>query len=311
MSDARARRRVLLVGGGGGLLGRAVLEAFAPEWSVRSVHRHAVARERELGVEWVQRDAAAIPDWSPLLEDVDTVVNLAWYRWGSEERFRLLFDGLERMRAAVPPRGTTLVQVSVPPAPVHLEASLPYLTYKRRFDAAVRTSGVPFAIVRPTLMFAPGDVLLGTMLRQIDRYPFFPMFGDGSFRLSPIAASDVARAIRRSATEPPNSTVDLGGPFSYRYRDLTDRMFALLGRTPRYWRLSPASSLRLAGLLQSLGSSMLYRYEVEWLLSDTLALAPSPSLDGPLERVEPYLEAEAARISGRAPPALGPLTASR
>jgi NADH dehydrogenase len=160
-------------------------------------------------------------------------------------------------------------------------------------------------------MFAPGDVLLGTMLRQIDRYPVFPMFGDGSFRLSPIAASDVARAVVRAAAEPPRSTVDLGGPVAYRYRDVTDRMFALLGRTPRYWHLSPAGAKLLAGLLQSLGSTLLYRYEVEWLLSDTLALAPSPFLDGPLERVEPYLEAEAARISGRPVPKLGPLPAAR
>jgi uncharacterized protein YbjT (DUF2867 family) len=311
MNDAVGRRRVLLVGGGGGLLGRAVLEAFAPTWSIRSVHRHPVAREGELAVEWVAGDVATLPDWGPLLDHVDAVVNLAWYRWGSEARFRALFEGLERMRATVAARGTTMVQVSVPTAPSTLEAGLPYLTYKRRFDAAVRASGVPYAVLRPTLMFAPGDVLLGTMLRQIHRYPVFPMFGDGTFRLSPIAASDVARAVVRASAEPPDATVDLGGPASYRYRDVTDRMFALLRRTPRYWNLSPPGAERLAGLLQALGSTLLYRYEVEWLLSDTLALPPSPFLAGPLERVEPYLEAEAAALSGERPPELGPLGDSR
>jgi uncharacterized protein YbjT (DUF2867 family) len=307
MTGTAGRPRLLLVGGGGGLLGRAVLERFAPDWTIRSVHRHPVAREATLGVEWVQRDVGEIPDWAPILRDVDAVVNLAWYRWGSELRFRTLFEGLQRMRAAASASGAVVVQVSVPPAPSALETGIPYLTYKRRFDAAVAGGGGRYAVVRPTLMFARGDVLLGTMLRQIHRYPFFPLFGDGSYRLSPIAAADVARAIHRAANDPPNSTVDLGGPVAYRYRDLTDRMFALVGKPPRYWRLSPRGGRRLAALLQSLGSSLLYAYEVDWLLSDTLALPPSRFLDGPLERVEPYLQAEAAQISGRPAPDLGPL----
>ncbi|MCI4332853.1 MAG: hypothetical protein L3K01_03875 [Thermoplasmata archaeon] len=300
-------RRVLLVGGGGGLLGRAVLESFAPSWRVRSLHRHAVARESELGVEWVPADVAALTDWKPVLKDVQAVVNLAWYRWGPESRFRSLYDGLERMRLAASGTGIPVVQVSVPPAPAHLETGLPYLTYKRRFDGAVAAGGAPFAILRPTLMFARGDVLLGSMLRQILRYPVFPMFGDGRSRLSPIAASDVARSIERAASNPPNATWDLGGPVAYRYRALTDRMFALLGKRARYWTLSPSGSRRLAALMQAFGSTLLYEYEVEWLLSDTLALPPSPSLNGPLQRVEPFLRVEAERLVGHVVPDLGPL----
>ncbi|MCI4324282.1 MAG: hypothetical protein L3K00_00105 [Thermoplasmata archaeon] len=307
MSGPGRRPRLLLVGGGGGLLGRAVLEEFAPTWSIRSVHRHPVERERALGVEWVAADVGALADWTPALREVDAVVNLAWYRWGSDGRFRALEAGLERMRVVAETRGTPFVQVSVPPAPASLEAGIPYLTYKRRFDGAVRSGRSPFAVIRPTLMFAPGDVLLGTMLRQIRRYPIFPMFGDGAYHLSPIAASDVARAIERAARTPPNATIDLGGPVSYRYRDLTDRMFALLAKRPRYWHLGRRGAVGLARLLQRIGSTLLYAYEVEWLLSDTLALPPSSFLEGPLARVEPYLRAETERVTGRPAPELGPM----
>jgi uncharacterized protein YbjT (DUF2867 family) len=307
MIASEARPRVLLIGGGGGLLGRALLEEFSRDWSIRSVHRHAVARERDLGVEWVEGDVATIADWPGLLRGVDAVVNLAWYRWGSEERFRTLEAGLERLRSSTTEVGAPFVQVSVPPAPPALENGIPYLTYKRRFDEAVRDGGGPYAVLRPTLMFAPRDVLLGTMLRQIRRYPFFPMFGDGAYRLSPIAASDMARAIRKAAHSPPNATLDLGGPVSYAYRDLTDRMFALLGKRPSYWRLSPRNSVRLAATMQRLGSRLIYAYEVEWLLSDTLALPPSKFLDGPLDRVEPYLRTETERLTGHPAPELGPL----
>jgi hypothetical protein len=105
--------------------------------------------------------------------------------------------------------------------------------------------------------------------------------------------------------------LDLGGPAAYPYRALTDRMFALLGKRPRYWTLSPRGSRRLAGLLQALGSSLLYEYEVDWLLSDTLALAPSSFVDRPMERVEPFLRSEAARLVGREVLDLGPIQSER
>jgi uncharacterized protein YbjT (DUF2867 family) len=307
MSGAGQRPTLLLAGGGGGLLGRAILDEFASGWKFRSVHRRPGPREANHAVEVVRADLAAVPDLDRLLEGVDAVVNVAWYRWGSERRFRILSDGLGRLLAAARRRHVPFVQVSVPPAPAHLETGIPYLTYKRRFDEAVRTSGLSYAIVRPTLMFARDDVLLGVMLRTVRRYPFFPMFGDGAYRISPVAAADVARLIQTLALDPPNATVDVGGPAAYRYRDVTDRMFALVGKRPRYWHLSPRAGVRLATLSQSLGSSLLYAYEVEWLLSDTLALPPSPRVDWPMRRVEPYLRDEAERLTGRPVPDLGPL----
>jgi uncharacterized protein YbjT (DUF2867 family) len=307
MTAAAGRPKLLLVGGGGGLLGRALLEAAAPDWSIRSVHRTGVERERELGVDWVCADLADVSDWGRTVSDVDAIVNVAWYRWGSDARFRRIFDGLERLLEAAKTRHIPIVQVSVPPTPTHLESGIPYLTYKRRFDADVGNSGVPYAIVRPTMMFGRGDVLLGVMLRTARRYPVFPMFGDGTYRISPVAAADVARLVLRFARAPPNAVVDVGGPASYRYVDVTDRLFALVGKRPRYWHLSARGGVRLAALLQSLGSTLLYAYEVEWLLSDTLALPPTPMTDGPLERVEPYLKVEAERLLGRPVPDLGPI----
>jgi len=182
-----------------------------------------------------------------------------------------------------------------------LETGIPYLTYKRRFDRELAESGLSYAVLRPTMIFGRRDVLLGVMMRTIHRYPFFLMFGDGEYHLSPIASSDVARIVRAFCEGDATGTFDLGGPASYRYRDLTDHMFRLLGKRPRYAHLSPMGSRRLARFLQGAGSTLLYEYEVEWLLSDMLALPPYDRLGRPLERVEPYLEREADRLRpGRA-----------
>lgn len=287
---------MLLVGGGAGLAGRAVLEEFAPDWTIRSVHRHPAPRESQLGVEWVRADASEIGDWAPLLVDVDLVVNLVWHRHGSERVFRPLAEGLQRLIVASGKASTPRwLQVSVPDAPERLEAQLPYLVYKRIVDRALATSGLSYSTVRPTMLFGANDKLLTVMLGTIARYHRFPMFGDGEYHLSPIAAQDLARILRREAGLRERHTVGAGGPVRWRYRDLTDRMFELLGRPPRYVRFSPRGSVRLARFLESLGSSRLYAYEVEWLLSDRLGPPAYEGLDRPLAAVEPFLAAEAAR----------------
>jgi uncharacterized protein YbjT (DUF2867 family) len=271
-------------------VGRSVLPELLPHFRIRSVHRHPASNEGP-EVEWVRADVKEVQNWAPFLENVQVVVNVAWYRWESEATFRALRDGLCRLvSAAGEARVRRFVQVSVPAAPASMEANLPYLAYKRGIDAAVASSGLPYRIVRPTMLFGPGDVLLGVMFRIMRRYPFFPMFGDGGYHVSPIAVSDLAEVLRREVQGTENGTLDLGGPERLTYRELTDRMFRALRKRPRYWHLSAAGARRLTGLLVAFGSTTLYPYEVEWLMSDLLGLPPYGGLDRPLRSVAPYLE---------------------
>jgi len=284
------------VGGGGGLVGRALLREFAPDWNIRSVHRHPAPNESIPSVEWVPADVATLPRWGPLLEGVDLVVNVAWYRSGSDRRFRPLAEGLRRLVADAAETGVRrFVHLSVPTATDHIEATLPYMVRKREVDRALETSGVAYSIVRPTMLFGPRDKLLTVMLRTMDRYRRFPMFGDGEYRVSPLAVGDLARIVRREARLPGRRTVTAGGPRTWRYRELTDRLFDALGLPPRYFHLTPRGAERLARLLETLGSSLLYAYEVEWLVADRLGLPPYEGLATPLEPVEEFLRAEGMR----------------
>jgi NADH dehydrogenase len=294
------RPRLLLVGGSGGLLGGAVLQEFLPTHQIRSLHRHPSAREQAARVEWLPADVSDFDGWDAALKGVEVVINVAWYRWGSPRAFRGLSDGLIRMLAAAKRHGQVrLLQVSVPAAPPQLESGLPYLRYKRQFDRAVIESGLSHRILRSSMLFGPRDVLLSVMLRTMDRYPVFPMFADGNYHVNPLAAADLARVLHLEAGGSEEGTVEVGGPAVYRYRDLTDLMFVALGKRPRYWGLSARGSIALAWGLQHLGSSLLYAYEVEWLLSDRLGVPPYPGLDRPLTRVEPFISAEAARLRAR------------
>jgi uncharacterized protein YbjT (DUF2867 family) len=301
IGSAARGRRLLVVGGTSGFVGRAVRREFAPDWQIRSLHRAEDSEEVRTGVEWVRGDAASVPDWGPLLAGVDLVVNLAWYRYGSDRRFRPLTEGLVRLVRAAEQHGSPrFVQVSVPDAPEALETGLPYLVRKREVDRAVASSTLPYAILRPTMLYGPGDKLLSVMMRTMARYHRFPMFGDGAYHVSPVAVADLARAIRREAERAPRAIVPMGGPVRWRYTELTAVLFRALGLRERYVRFSPRGAVRLARLLEMLGSSLLYAYEVEWLLSDRLGLPPYEGLGQDLADVRPFLATEAARLRGAA-----------
>lgn len=297
MSTMPSPRRLLLVGGAGGLVGRALLREFGKDWSIRSVHPHLAPGEAAAKVEWVPQSVSGIQDWAPLLGGVDLVLNVAWLRTGSARRFRPLRDGLLRLIKAAERAGIArFVHISVPDAPSELEHHLPYLSYKRDVDQAVRASSLPFLIPRPTMLFGERDRLLTVMMRVMHRYGRFPMFGDGEYHVSPLASDDLASIIRAEVERPGSRSLLLGGPTRYRYRELTDHMWSALGKDPRYWSISPRSSVRLARLMERLGSRLIYAYEVEWLLSDMLGLPAYTGLDRPLRPVEPFLQSEAERL---------------
>ena len=291
-------RSLLLVGGGGGLLGRAIVDQFGPEWKIRSVHRHRATTELRDGVEWLPGDVSTIDRWEEVVQGIDIVINVAWYRHGSRRRFEPLTSGLLRLlAAAVRERVPRFLQVSVPPAPERLECSVPYFTFKRVFDRALTESGLSYTIVRPGMLFGPEDRFLSVMLRRMHRYSFFPMFADGEYHVSPLSVRDLAHVLRHEADRDTRRTVTGGGPARWRFRDLTDRMFEVLGKRPSYWPLSADSSVRLARTLERwVGSSPIYAYEVEWFLSDMLGLPPIEELDRPLTPVEPFLTEEVARL---------------
>ena len=89
-----------------------------------------------------------------------------------------------------------------------------YQTSKWRGEEEVRHSGIPYCILRPSLIFGPGDGFVTQMIDTMKKAPLFrPVPGDGSPRFRPIFVDDVtycfSRALKEAAAT--GTTIELGG----------------------------------------------------------------------------------------------------
>jgi len=89
-----------------------------------------------------------------------------------------------------------------------------YQTSKWKGEEAVRQSGLPYCILRPSLIFGPGDGFVTQMLDVMRKAPLFrPVPGDGKPLFRPVFVEDVAACFSQALTNASatNQTIELGG----------------------------------------------------------------------------------------------------
>jgi NADH dehydrogenase len=108
----------------------------------------------------------------------------------------------------------------------------PFLHSKGVAQNSVKTSGLGWTILRPSVIFGPEDQFVNVLGRLIRLTPkIFPLPGGGTARFQPIAADDVARVIRLSLEkkETVNQVYDLGGAIPLTLRQMTERILTAMG----------------------------------------------------------------------------------
>lgn len=97
-----------------------------------------------------------------------------------------------------------------------------------------------WTIFRPSIVFGdpgPSNVEFASrLLKQLIRpFPVLPVFGDGMYRLQPVAVEDVASAFVQALTNPgaAGKIYCVGGPDKIAYRDVLDVIARGAGLAPR------------------------------------------------------------------------------
>jgi NADH dehydrogenase len=202
---------------------------------------------------------------------VDTFYNTYWIRF---QRGGLTFDEIIRrtellLTAAKQAGVRRLVHVSVVNAAS--DAPTRYFVAKARLDDIVRASGLSHAVVRPTLTFGEGDILVNNLCWVLRRFPAFAIPGDGGYQLQPVHVEDVARIAIDAGRQPGDVDIDAAGPDILTFDRFVRLLADAVGRRPWLVHAPPPASLagaRLLGLL--VRDVMLTRDEVTELTASLL-----------------------------------------
>ena len=188
------------------------------------------------GVEAICADLAEPGDWEKVFVGADALVMLhAQITSKTREPFdRNNITATERVLAAAKAAGINYV-VHISSSVVNSVADDDYTNTKRIQEQMFRDSGLPGAVLRPTLMFGWFDPKhFGWLARFMEKVPFFPIPGHGRYMRQPLYNRDFCRAIIWCLKNRPlGQTYDLVGQDRVDYIDIIRAIRAVKGlRTP-------------------------------------------------------------------------------
>ncbi|MGQ9511326.1 MAG: NAD(P)H-binding protein [Thermaceae bacterium] len=276
---------MIAVIGGTGFLGRRVVETLQARG-----HPVLVLARREAplppGVLFRRVDLKReVPD----LEGVKAVVYLPGIIRGSREAFyQTHVLGVERTLEGMRAHGVRrLVHISALGA--RRKTGSLYFETKALGEEKVEGSGLDWTILRPSLVFGPGDGFFCGVLKSLARLPlpFMPLVGDGRYPFRPIYVGDVALAVARSLEVGFLGRLDLVGPREYTLRELSLLVQRALGlRKPLL-----SVPVSLLGLLARLPFAPITSDQLRMLLLGNTAPLPEAlsNLVGELRSLEELL----------------------
>jgi len=229
-----APRSNLFITGATGLVGTAVLQRLNPSHfgEIRLLHRRPLSvpdpLARAANVTWVSGSLEDPSSYSAGVTDQTLVVHLAARTGNASAREH---DRVNRratedlLEVAVTAGAAAFVYVSTIAVVFGNRQAYPYAEAKARAEEAVRRAGIPYSIVRPTMVFGPGAPVWSA-LSSLATKPVVPVPGTGRVRVQPIWVTDLADALIQIIREGRfhNETFELGGVDSVTMNELLGRM---------------------------------------------------------------------------------------
>jgi uncharacterized protein YbjT (DUF2867 family) len=150
-------------------------------------------------------------------------------------------------------------------------SKLEYFRDKARLENALIYSSLPYAILRPTVLFGKEDILINNIAWTLRHLPVFGLFGDGSYRIQPIYVDDLAALAVEQGKQKEKTILDAIGPETFTYRELVQAIGGIIGVKRPLLSMPPVLAY-LAGSAMGrlMGDVMITWPEVKGLMADLL-----------------------------------------
>ncbi len=218
---------MILVTGGTGFVGSHLIKRLRQESvPVRAIVRNPGKAQalKDLGVDVFQGDMSDAASLEQAATGVDRVIHLVGI---IQEAPGATFegvhvDGTRNLLEAAKKSGVRhfFYQSALGTRP---KAKSEYHKTKWAAEELVRAGGMPYTILRPSLIYGDGDQFTLRLSEMIRLSPLLPVIGSGSSKIQPIFIDDVVTCILKAVTSDCclNEIYEVGGPDQLSYEEVT------------------------------------------------------------------------------------------
>ncbi len=257
--------------GATGTVGQALLPLLANHHDVVAVSRQP--RAAQGGIRWATADVASGMGVAEAIDGADVVYYLVHSLGQGDYQAKDSHAATRVSREAAQAGVSQIVYLGGLGAD-HPDASA-HLRSRRETGDRLAADGVPVTTLRAAMVIGKGSAAFETILALVKRLPVMITPSWVSTPTQPIALSDIARYLAAVAgsQEALGTGYDAGGPEVMTYRQMIERIAALLGRRPRIVEvpvLTPALSALWLELVTPVNASVA-RPLIEGLRNPTIA----------------------------------------
>jgi len=273
------RNEVVTIFGGTGFVGRHLVDRLAQAGATlrvvtRDPDRAGFLRPKgdvgQIAILPFADDAAGL---EKLVEGSTGVVNLLGILFEKKagDFMRVHRDTAKRIAEAAAATGVRrLVHMSAIGADPAGEAL--YAQSKGEGEAAVKAAFPKVSIIRPSIVFGPGDGFFARFAQMSVLSPFLPLIDGGTSRFQPVYVMDVAEAVARCLESDAHQgkTFELGGPETKTFAELLRFILETVNRRRLLLPLPSSIAEIQARFLEKLPTPPLTRDQLKMLKKDNV-----------------------------------------
>lgn len=231
------------------------------------------------------------------LQGVDVLVNTYWVRFdrGENTQPRAVENTRTLVNAAKAAGVKRIVHFSI--ANPSADSHLPYYWGKAANEKAVTESGIPYAILRPTVLIGDEDILINNIAYLLRRFPIFALPGDGSYGIQPVYVDDVAELAVEGVYSNENYSIDTVGPDIFTFKQMVELIGEKIGAKRPFISLPPRLALLASQFLSFFVNDVLLTpEEVDGLMAGLLISNEPPRCK---TRLEDWLEENKDKVGAK------------
>lgn len=212
------------------------------------------------------------------LKGASVLYNTYWVRFNHATfQHSVAVDNTQRLFEAAASAGVErIVHVSI--TNPSLDSPLEYFSGKAVLEKALAESGLSCAILRPTVLFGPQDILINNIAWTLRHLPVFGVFGDGRYKLQPIYVDDLAALAVAQGALRDNAVIDAIGPETFAFEELVRAVGSAIGRRRPVVHVPPALGYAVGRVIGAIvGDVMITREEIKGLMAGLLSTDSSPA----------------------------------